>query len=82
MTSYRADKIQAQNLLKFDFNIKFDLEGQGRPPGSLIKVFCTFGQHLVFLVWTGHESCKYKEETIHRTNYHLLYLIVKKTVLW
>ena len=53
---------QAQNVVKFDFQVKFDLEGQGRSSpktiGTLTKVFCTFVQHLVILGWTSDElSC-------------------------
>ena len=48
---------QAQNRLNFYFQIKFDLEGQGRPLhktiGTLIKVFYIFGLNLVILPWTG-----------------------------
>ena len=36
---------QAQNDVKFDFQVKFDLEGQGRSPhktiGTLTKVFAS-----------------------------------------
>ena len=28
--SYHGDKLQAQNWVKSDFEVKFDLEGQGR----------------------------------------------------
>ena len=48
---------QAQNGVNFDFDLKFDLEGQGwLPPktiGTLTKVFCIFGPNLVILAWTG-----------------------------
>ena len=51
--SYRGDKLQGQNWVKFDFKVKFDLAGQGwLPPktiGILTKVFCTFGSNLVVL---------------------------------
>ena len=50
---------QAQIGVNFDFDLKFDLEGQGwLPPktiGTLTKVFCIFGPHLVILAWTGDE---------------------------
>ena len=50
---------QAQNGVNFDFDLKFDLEGQGwLPPktiGTLTKVFCIFGPNLVILAWTGDE---------------------------
>ena len=44
---------------KFDFDLKFDLEGQGwltpKTIGTLTKVFCIFGPNLVILAWTGDE---------------------------
>ena len=44
---------QAQNGVNFYFDLKFDLEGQGRLPpktkGILTKVFCIFGPNLVIL---------------------------------
>ena len=50
---------QAQKGVNFDFDLKFDLEGQGwLPPktiGTLTKVFCIFGPNLVILAWTGDE---------------------------
>ena len=50
---------QAQNGVNFDFDLKFGLEGQGQLPrktiGTLTKVFCIFGPHLVILAWTGEE---------------------------
>ena len=50
---------QAQNGVNFDFEVKFDLEGQGISPpktiGILIKVFYTFGPNLAILAWTGPE---------------------------
>ena len=50
---------QAQNGVNFDFEVKFDLEGQGQSPpktiGILIKVFYTYGPNLVILAWTGDE---------------------------
>ena len=53
--SYR----EAQNGVTFDFEVKFDLEGQGQSPpktiGILTKVFYTFGLNLVILAWTGDE---------------------------
>ena len=53
---------QAQNGVNFDFEVKFDLEGQGQLPskaiGTLTKVFCIFDPNLVILAWTGPElSC-------------------------
>ena len=50
---------QAQNGVNLDFQIKFDLEGQGqslhKTIGTLIKVFCILGPNLVNLAWTGPE---------------------------
>ena len=50
---------KAQNGVNFDFDIKFDLEGQGQSPpktiGILTKVFCIYGPNLVILAWTGDE---------------------------
>ena len=50
---------QAQNGVNFDFEVKFDLEGQGQSPaktiGMLTKVFYTYGPNLVILAWTGDE---------------------------
>ena len=53
---------QAQNGVTFDFEVKFDLEGQGQSPtktiGILTKVFYNYGPNLVILAWTGDElSC-------------------------
>ena len=48
---------QAQNEANSDFEVKFDLEGQGQLPpktiGTLTKVFCIFGPNLAILAWTG-----------------------------
>ena len=50
---------QAQNGVNFDFEVKFDLEGEGQSPqktiGILTKVFYTFGPNLAILAWTGAE---------------------------
>ena len=50
---------QAQNRVNFDFEVKFDLEGQGQSPpktiGILTKVFYIYGPNLVILAETGHE---------------------------
>ena len=50
---------QAQNGVTFDFEVKFDLEGQSQSPpktiGILTKVFYTYGPNLVILAWTGDE---------------------------
>ena len=45
---------QAQNGVNFDFEVEFDLEGQGQSPQST-KVFYTYGPNLVILAWTGDE---------------------------
>ena len=50
---------QAQNGVNFDFEVKFDLEGQGQSPpktiGILTKVFYTYGPNLVTLALMGNE---------------------------
>ena len=50
---------QAQNQVKFDFKVKFDLEGQGRSCpktiGTLTNVFCTSVPNLVILAWKSGE---------------------------
>ena len=50
---------QAQNRVNLDFEVKFDLIGQGKSPpktiGILTKVFYTYGPNLVILAWTGDE---------------------------
>ena len=50
---------QAQNGVNFEFEVKFDLEGQGQSPpkiiGILTKVFYAYGPNLVILAWTGDE---------------------------
>ena len=50
---------RAQNGVNFDFEVKFDLEGQGqslpKTIGILTKVFHTYGPNLVILAWTGEE---------------------------
>ena len=50
---------QTQNGVNLDFQVKFDLEGQGqwvyKTIGTLTKVFCIFGPNLVILAWTGPE---------------------------
>ena len=50
---------QAQNGVNFDFEVKFDLEGQGQsPPKTIViltKVFYIYGPNLVILAETGHE---------------------------
>ena len=50
---------KTQNGVNFDFEVKFDLEGQGRSVpktiGTLTKFFCIFGPNLVILAWTRPE---------------------------
>ena len=50
---------QAQNGVKFDFEVKFNLEGQGQSPsktmGILTKVFYIYGPNLVILAETSDE---------------------------
>ena len=50
---------KTQNGVTFDFEVKFDLEGQGQSPpktiGILTKVFYTDGPNLVILGWTDDE---------------------------
>ena len=50
---------QAQNGVNFDFEVKFDLDGQGQSPPKTIqiltKVFYTYGPNLVILAWMGDE---------------------------
>ena len=50
---------QAQNGVNFDFEVKFDREGQGqslpKTIGVYTKVFYTYGPNLVILAWTGDE---------------------------
>ena len=60
--AWTSDKLwcrQAQNRVNFDFQVKFDLEGQSRllpkTIGTSTKVFCILGPNLVILAWTGPE---------------------------
>ena len=50
---------QAQNWVTFDFEVKFDLRGQGQSPPKTIriltKVFYTYGPNLPILAWTDYE---------------------------
>ena len=62
-TGDELSRRQAQNGVNFDFEVKFDLEGQGQSPpktiGILTKVFYIYGPNLVILAETGHElSCR------------------------
>ena len=58
-TGDELSRWQAQNRVNFDFEVKFDLEGQGQSPrktiGILTKVFYTYAPNLVILAWTGDE---------------------------
>ena len=51
--SYGVDKLK----MTFDFDLIFDLEGQGqllhKTIGALTKLFCTFDPNLVILAWMG-----------------------------
>ena len=64
---------QAQNGVNFDFEVKFDLEGQGQSPpktiGILTKVFYTYGPNLVILAWTGDELSR--GQTWWRTDWQM-----------
>ena len=66
---------QAQNGVSFDFEVKFDLEGQGQSPpktiGILTKVFYIYGPNLVILAETGHELSRGQAKGWHtRTDTH------------
>ena len=58
-TGDELSRRQAQNRVNFDFEVKFDLEGQSQSPrktiGILTKVFYTYAPNLVILAWTGDE---------------------------
>ena len=58
-TGDELSRRQTQNGVNFDFEVKFDLEGQGQSPpktiGILTKVFYIYGPNLVILAETGHE---------------------------
>ena len=70
--AWRGDELshgQTQNGVNFDFEVEFDLEGQGQSPpktiGTLTKVFYTYGPNLVILARTGDElsrgqACGYR----------------------
>ena len=60
--SWTGDELshgQAQNQVNFDFEVKFDLEGQCQSHPKTIEilttVFYTYGPNLVILAWTGDE---------------------------
>ena len=50
---------QAQNSVNFDFQVKFDFEGQGqstpKTTGISTKMFCVSGSNLVILAGTSHK---------------------------
>ena len=64
---------QAQNGVNFDFEVKFDLEGQGQSPPKTIeiltKVFYTFIPNLAILAWTGPELSR-RQASDWRTDWH------------
>ena len=64
---------QAQNGVNYNFEGKFDLEGQGQLPlktiGPLIKVFCIFGTNLAILAWTGPKLSRGQASDWH-TDWH------------
>ena len=55
---------QAQNSVNFDFQVKFDLEGQGqsipKTIGILTKMFCMSSSNLVILAGTSHKLLRGK----------------------
>ena len=58
-TSDELSRGHAQNGVNVDFEVKFDLEGQGHSPqkttGILTEVFYSYGPNLVILAWMGDE---------------------------
>ena len=57
-TGDELSRRQAQNGVNFDFEVKFDLEGQGQLPPKTIGILTisyTYGPNLVILTWTGDE---------------------------
>ena len=60
---------QAQNGVNFDFEVKFDFEGQGQSPPKTIriltKVLYTHGPNLVILAWTGDELSRGQASDYH-----------------
>ena len=76
--AWTADELwaeQDQKEVKFDFQVKFDLEGQDRsspkPIGTLTKVFYTFVPNLVILAWTSGElSCGQARDWYTHTRTH------------
>ena len=75
--AWRGDELscrQAQNGVTFDFEVKFDLEGQGQSPpktiGILTKFFYTYGPNLVILAWIARTSKWLPTDTDGRTDGH------------
>ena len=76
--AWTADELwggQAEKEVKFDFQVKFDLEGRDRSSpktiGTLTKVFCTFVPNLVILAWTSGElSCGQASDWYTHTRTH------------
>ena len=72
--AWRGDELshgQAQNGVNFDFEVKFDLAGQGQSPPKTIGGWLTNGPNLVILARTGDEllhgqACGYR--TYRRTH--------------
>ena len=58
-TGDELSRWQTQNGVNFDFEVKFDLQGQGQSPPKTIeiltKVFYIYDPHLVILAWKGDE---------------------------
>ena len=60
---------------KFDFQVEFDLEGQGRSPLKIIwiltEVFCISDPNLVILAWMADElSCGQASDWHTQTDRH------------
>ena len=64
---------QAQNGVNSDFEVKFDLEGQGQLPPktieTLTKVFCIFVPNVAILAWTGPKLSRGQASDWH-TDWH------------
>ena len=58
-TGHELSCRQAQNGVTLDFEVKFDLEGQGqslpKTIGILTRVFYTYGPNLMIVAWTGNK---------------------------
>ena len=57
--AWTGDELSCGQTQNGDFEVKFDLEGQGQTPPKTIriltKVCYTYGSNLVILIWTGDE---------------------------